>query len=236
MNLKKLRTKLFQGDVNDCVKKICSLIEFSREEKILVDLGCNDGSKTERFAFTAGLQTNRVIGADINQRLINYAKRRNITPILCNFEINLPFKSEIFDIVVTNQVIEHLTHTDLFIQNIFRILKRGGYTIIATENISYWANIVALILGYQGFSQNISDYYHVGNPFSTLAGTKFPDDMTGYDTHKRIFSIKGLPALLSKYDFKIEAVLGAGFAPLPSIFSRIDKIHARFIVVKARKM
>ncbi|MEW6570932.1 MAG: class I SAM-dependent methyltransferase, partial [Nitrospirota bacterium] len=135
--------------------------------------------------------------------------------------------------IVSNQVIEHLINTDTFCEMIFRILKKGGYSIIATENISYYANIFALLLGYQAFSQNISDRFHVGNPLSSFSGKEFTDK---FSTHKRIFSIRGLPAFLEKYGFKIEAVLGAGFAPLPSFFSRINKIHSRFIIVKARKL
>jgi len=131
-------------------------------------------------------------------------------------------------------VIEHLSDTDLFLTNIYRILKTNGLIIMGTENISYWANIIVMILGYQAFSQNISDLFHVGNRFSVFAGKKYFDDMAR-DTHKRVFSIKGLPALLSKYNFKIENFVGAGFAPLPCFMSRLDKIHSRFIVVKARK-
>jgi hypothetical protein len=87
-------------------------------------------------------------------------------------------------------------------------------------------------LGYQAFSQHISDRYHLGNPFSSFAGRVINDL---YSAHKRIFTIRGLPALLKKHGFKIENVLGAGFAPLPAFLSRIDKIHSRFIIVKARK-
>ncbi len=89
-----------------------------------------------------------------------------------------------------------------------------------------------MLLGYQAFSQNVSDRFHVGNPLSSQSGKKIEDK---FSTHKRIFSIKGLPALLMKYGFQINAVKGAGFAPLPSFLSRIDKIHSRFIIVKARK-
>lgn len=235
MNLRRIKNNLLQADVADCVKKICSLLKLRSDQKVLLDLGTNDGSKTLEFAGTIDVQNTLIIGADINNKLLLKAKGRGMLTLRCDFETNLPFKQETVDVLVTNQVIEHLSNTDLFIENISRILKRNGYAIIATENISYWANIVVMILGYQAFSQNISDYFHIGNPFSGLAGEEFPEDMAGH-THRRIFSIRGLPSLLEKYNFKIEAVLGAGFAPFPPWFSIFDKIHARFIVIKARKI
>ena len=227
--------KLFQSDVNDCVKTICSLLEPSNGQKYFLDLGCNDGSKTIVFAASLGIKNNFTVGADINYKLLKCAKGNEINPIKCNFDRDLPFKSETFDVIVSNQVIEHLSDTDLFLRNVYRVLKKNGYAIIGTENISYWANIVVMFFGYQAFSQNISDYFHVGNPLSRFGGPNFPEG-SAMDTHKRIFSIRGLPALLTKYNFKIESVLGAGFAPLPSFLAKCDKIHARFLVVKARKI
>lgn len=232
--IKVKKHNLFQNDINDCLKQILSLLESSIHGKYVLDLGCNEGSKTLLFAHSLRYKSKCIIGADINYNHLTYAKGKNINCFQCNFEETLPIKSESFDAIVSNQVIEHLSDTDLFLTNIHRILKKNGFLIMGTENISYWANIIVMILGYQAFSQNISDCFHVGNPFSVLAGQNLRESMAR-DTHKRVFSIKGLPALLSKYNFRIENVVGAGFAPLPCFFSRLDKIHSRFIVVKARK-
>jgi cyclopropane fatty-acyl-phospholipid synthase-like methyltransferase len=52
MNLKRIKNNLLQADVNDCVKKICSLLKLRPDQKVLLDLGTNDGSKTLQFAGT----------------------------------------------------------------------------------------------------------------------------------------------------------------------------------------
>lgn len=69
-----------------------------------------------------------------------------------------------FDLVHANQVIEHLYETDLFIKEIYRILKKGGYAIISTPNLAGLHNIVSLILGKQPFPAHVSNEIVLGTP------------------------------------------------------------------------
>jgi SAM-dependent methyltransferase len=147
-----------------------------------------------------------------------------------------PLEKNHFDVMISNQVIEHVSRTDGFLENVFRILKPEGYALIVTQNISYIANIPAISIGYQAFSHNISDFNNAGNVFRGWDDSKFPPETTGYHTHKRVFSVRGLPALMQCHGSYIGHIVGAGFAPLPSFFSRIDKIHSRFIIVEAGKL
>ena len=60
-----------------------------------------------------------------------------------------PIKDNSVDVVVSDQVIEHLTDVvDNFVKEIFRILKPEGYAVISTENLSSWNNLFALLFGY----------------------------------------------------------------------------------------
>jgi SAM-dependent methyltransferase len=202
----------------------------------ILDIGCNDGTKTDIFATYIGKQTIAgVLGVDMVDSHLTRALQRGICVVKSNVEFGLPFCDQVFDVVISNQVIEHLVGTDIFVQEIHRVLKKGGYAVVATENLSYLCNIFSLAMGFQAFSQNISDRYHLGNPFSSMAGRHFGGTGDSFAMHKRVFSIWGLKAIYVKYGFAVEKIWGAGFSPFPSWFSRIDKIHARFIVVKARK-
>ena len=155
-----------------------------------------------------------------------------------------PFPDGSFDIIIANQVIEHLTYPDSFLANIHRCLKSGGYTIISTENLSAIDNLLALFVGQQAFSQHISERFpNIGNIFSPhhkdmekdYVSNQLHYIINGYG-HKQIFSYFGLKQLVGKYGFEIIKVMGAGFFPLPGFCARLDKIHAHFITIKALKL
>jgi len=146
----------------------------------------------------------------------------------CDLNNKLPFPDNFFDVVFSNQVIEHLINIDCFIEEVYRILKSDGYAIISTENLSSWDNLLALFLGYQAFSQCISTKKHIGNKFSP----QYKKDVEEiYFAHRTIFTYFGLLELFKTYGFIIEKVLTAGY----SIFDKIDPIHSRYITVKVRK-
>lgn len=61
---------------------------------------------------------------------------------------SLPFLDNTFDIVVFSEVIEHLTASPKrALEEIKRVLKRGGYLVLTTPNLARASNIVKLILG-----------------------------------------------------------------------------------------
>jgi SAM-dependent methyltransferase len=64
----------------------------------------------------------------------------------------LPFADNSFELVVNEQVIEHLHNTTWFIQELFRITKPGGHLLIATENLVSIPNRIMVLLGFAPFS------------------------------------------------------------------------------------
>src|SRR5207237_1346369 len=84
------------------------------------------------------------------------------------FRLNadIPIRDESFDAISSNQVIEHLSDTDIFLAESFRVLRPGGHVVVSTENMSSWHNLAALLLGWQAFSlTNITDKRSgIGNP------------------------------------------------------------------------
>jgi len=139
------------------------------------------------------------------------------------------------DLVSANQIIEHLVNVDRFASEIYRVLKPNGYLILSTENLSSWHNIFALILGWQAFSQHISQIKNIGNPFRLSNW----EDIPAYYTHVKIFTPKGLKDLFKTHNFQIIDFFGASYYPFPpplsSILGKIDPRHSPFIGIKARK-
>lgn len=223
---------------------ILSLLEKNPQAKVL-DIGCGDGQKTSRFMERIGCR--EVIGIDGVADRLKAARRRGIKIIKANLENKWPFESSSFDIVVSNQVIEHITNIDGFIEEIYRVLKPNGYAVISTENLASWHNIFALVLGHQDFSHHIIKKLHVGNPLSPHYGEKTvtwsKEDNSGVDDtafpHIKILTLRSLIKVFEVYKFSREAYKGSGYYPLfglaERIISSIDPFHTHFIVVKMRK-
>lgn len=209
------------------------LLERNPRARVL-DLGCDDGELVkERIEKFVGSQD--IWGVDIDQKVLNKAQKRGIK-VSCRDLNNqkLPFKNNFFDVVEANQVIEHLWNTDIFLEEIYRVLKHGGYLLISTENLSSWHNLFSLLLGFQAPSQDISSKFRVGNPFSLCQDRPRP-----WTAHQRVFTTEGLKQLLKAYKFKIEKVMSSGYYPFPTflatMLTKIDPSHAAFICIKARK-
>ena len=50
-------------------------------------------------------------------------------------EFPYPFDDNTFDVVISNQVIEHLIYPVRFLKEVYRMPKPGGYTVISTKNL-----------------------------------------------------------------------------------------------------
>lgn len=223
--MKRYLISLWQKAYRENEKNILKLLEPNPKAKFL-DLGCGNGKQTLKFASKIG--TNKIYGIEIDNEAIA-KKEKGIYMVKGDLNKRFPFKDNFFDVICANQIIEHLTNVDGFIQEIFRVLKNRGYAIISTENLSSAYNLFALSLGQQAFSQHISEKYHIGNILSPHFGENLKK---GYLAHKIIFSYFGLKHLFMVYKFKVEKIICSGFP----FFSRIDQIHSHFIAMKVRKI
>lgn len=216
------------GELN--INNIISLIDCNKSAK-LIDLGCDDGDMTMKIA--RKLQSKDITGIDIIEDELIKAKEKKIKTYKMDLNNKLEFKDESFDVIHANQVIEHIADVDLFMSEIKRILKKGGYVIISTENASSWCNIVASIMGWQIFSlTNFSKYRQgIGNPFALNSDSK---EYSSWN-HVRIWNIRGLKDYFELLGFKVVKICGAGYFPLPALFGRFDVTHSHFITYKIVK-
>lgn len=208
------------------------LVDPTQKSRTL-DIGCSGGK--EVIKITKRINKPQIWGIDIDNHSISLAKKVGIKTIKYNIENGLPLKSNFFDLVIANQIIEHVLDVDQLIKEIKRVLKPNGYLLVSTENLSSWHNLTALFLGWQAFSQHISYLKNIGNPLRMAKYTNY--DKSGM--HIKIFTPRGLRELLELYGFEIEEFYGAGYYPFTSylsqILSKIDANHTAFIGAKARK-
>lgn len=123
---------------------------------------------------------------------------------------------------------------DNFVSETFRVLKPGGYTITTTENGSSWHNILAAIMGWQTFSSSCCSIktLGLGNPLALHRG---PSNHPVSMTHKVIFNFLGFKEIYQIHGFNQLEILGSGYYPLFSALGNLDKRHAHFLALKARK-
>lgn len=110
--------------------------QVSAEAKVL-DVGCGTGQLSNFLAIEAG---RTVFGADIclnSLKLGQAFKERNHLDNVTFLQMNLfkpVFKSETFDIIVSNGVLHHTSDPFLGFQTLSRLVKKGGYIVIGLYN------------------------------------------------------------------------------------------------------
>ena len=108
---------------------------FDLRGKRILDFGCGWGTDLI-FCLKKGYDA---FGVDISWEKAKFhtlrVQRKNypkfwIERFILSWGENLPFKSESFDLVYSNQVIEHVKDPEKCISEIFRVLKKGGILYI----------------------------------------------------------------------------------------------------------
>lgn len=101
--------------------------------KSVLDAGCGMGYGA---CYLAELAQN-VVGVDVAPEAIEYCKahyrRSNLRFLLMDCEA-LDFPASSFEVICGFEVIEHLRHAGKFLDEIRRILKRGGLALLSTPN------------------------------------------------------------------------------------------------------
>lgn len=125
---------------------------------------------------------------------------KNIQPIAIDIERQeLPFGNESFDLIIINQVLEHLKEIFWVLHNASRCLKQGGHLIIGVPNLASLHNRLLLLLGLQPTS--------IGNHSAHIRGYTHQDI-------KRVLDL-GAPGC-----YEIRAARGSNFYPFPPIFAQ----------------
>jgi 2-polyprenyl-3-methyl-5-hydroxy-6-metoxy-1,4-benzoquinol methylase len=121
----------------------------SFKPKNLLDIGCNDGSRTIFLANQLNIAMHSVYGVDIDVECISTCRQKFNAEIADLEQDRLPYDDEFFDLTVCNQVLEHLKYYENVIHESIRVTRKGGYILIGIPNLSHLINRLLLLFGVQ---------------------------------------------------------------------------------------
>lgn len=188
-----LLTEQVKTDVCLAIESMCKKVGGKR----LLDVGCWDGEWTVRYRRSAG--ASEVWGVEFFEAPAKEAEAKGIRVERCDLEEGaLPFADGQFDLVVCNQVFEHLKGIFDLLTEIHRVLSVGGYFMFSVPNLASMHNRLILAFGGQPTSIRI-----IGPHVRGFA----------YRHTRKFMTLNGL--------FSVAAVRGCGFYPFPIQLGRL---------------
>jgi SAM-dependent methyltransferase len=103
------------------------------EDAWILDVGCGIGTYVQRFSeFTA-----HPFGIDVSLDRLREARAKGLSHVLAAAGEHLPFADGSFDVIVFNEVIEHVADDRQSIADSLRVLRPGGHIVIYAPNRLY---------------------------------------------------------------------------------------------------
>jgi len=124
--------------------------DIGKDEIRILDIGVGEG--TDLLNIKENLPGKRfgLFGIEFYQRNIELAEKNGITVFSINIEKEvIPVEDEFFDIIIANQIIEHLKEIFWVFSEMSRVLKKGGIAIIGAPNLAALHQRVLLMFGKQ---------------------------------------------------------------------------------------
>jgi len=194
------------------------LIELSVRDKLgglkLLDLGCGEGHITGKIL--EALPNAKICGLDYSLSAITYATSHFPTIDFCVADAyRPPYRKDYFDIVVCNNLWEHVPAPISLLSRINRIIKPRGHLIISTPSRYRLVNLVKVLLG-KGVSLMTANHvteYSVGQVIEQLRFGKF--------TVEKVYSkpIKEKPKTAKEF------IICKTVSPILSAYLRMVKSH-----------
>ena len=154
-------SKMNMYDTNKRLEVIFN--ELLREDitgKKLLDAGCGTGWFSKLSCERGAIVTSM----DLGENLLSKVAQKCTSERVVGSILEIPFKDNSFDIIVSSEVIEHVPDPYKAIQELFRVLKPGGTLVLTTPNriwyFAIWIANVFKMRPYQGL-ENWTGWYEM---------------------------------------------------------------------------
>ncbi len=123
--------------------RVARIIEYLSEIKKkrigseILDLGCGDGRSVPIWNVFG-----RATGIDLSAAAVEQAGR-NFPGLkfVCGDAVHSPFEDNSFDIVISQEVVEHIENQTAYVDECHRLLRKDGYLVLTTPNKYYFDNL-----------------------------------------------------------------------------------------------
>jgi SAM-dependent methyltransferase len=164
-----------------------------KEIGLVLDVGCGSGGYTRQHAEAMGIQLDRVVGLEYHPDHLATA-RQHFRVEQADLESDrLPLDDASADVIICNQVLEHIKNVFFLLSEMDRVLAVGGVLAIGVPNLTSLLNRPVLLLGRQPVTIDI------GGP------------------HVRGFAHRSLRGFLLRHKgYRLVAELGSSLYPWPA--------------------
>lgn len=123
-------------DMQIRISKVLRYCKNLDKNLCIIDLGCGQGDVSHQLKL---MGFRNLVGIEISSKLLQYAKEKysNEFPLIVADGLQVPFKNNSFDIVISVAVIEHVLDQSKYIQEISRIVRHSGHIILVTDCYFY---------------------------------------------------------------------------------------------------
>ena len=105
----------------------------------VLDLGSGEGGTSIVLS-----ELNMVSGCDLSLIRLKRQKNNSLNYFRINCDaLKLSFKENTFDLIIMQDVVEHMPDVNLLVNEIYRVLKPGGFIYVSTPNKCSIINLIA---------------------------------------------------------------------------------------------
>ncbi|SOC11299.1 methyltransferase family protein [Ureibacillus xyleni] len=207
---------------NIALEEIEKYIPQNLSDFSILDLGCGEGLVLSYLSNQYNHNSLRLHGLDYSEHQLEFARKRvpNVTFNQADFSKGIPYENDSFDLIYSGEVIEHLYDPDFFVQEIYRVLKRGGVLVITTPNLCSWISRLFFCMGiYPIFYESSTKNAKYG--FKFLKNIKQQSIPVG---HIRLMNLDALESLLKEQGFFVQKKQGFAFHGFSGLIASVDKL------------
>lgn len=193
----------------------------------ILDVGCGDGSLL--YHLKKANPKLDLYGTDISKEGCRLASKQGIKAKPADLNYKIPFGNSKFDFIIAHECIEHLWNSDKFLSECHRCLKKNGYLILTTPNLTSWYNRILFLFGIHAIPAEMSTVDRkVG--FGAIKSLIRDTQPLG---HIRVFTVPALKDLATLYGFSVNKIKGSRFTKGSSSFlvSGINPVSLFFSIM-----